>query len=202
MRSRSLLAATSYFVESGYSAITRLCIVRTIVVNARGEVHICGSMPWVWCIWLCEWLCVQLPASKVIPDDRSTIRSLSAMRSTRLCSKVMRPVDRSSCAWLASVSWRAVGSYVSGLAPSGTSTSTGKSPQVISSTNILRGVILTNMVFSAVWLLSPLQLHRSVIIDINIAKRLFIPYVFSRYQHLSCKGKKKVLVNFVLSTKN
>ena len=93
-----------------------------------------------------QWACEQLPLRRDIPFERSIRLSLLEICSTRLCSKVISPVEKSISASFTAISWRAVGSYVSGDAPFGTSTSTSKSPHVTSSTSDFRGVMVTKIV--------------------------------------------------------
>ena len=135
-------AASLYFSESGQRLMSARCMFSTIVRSSRGDVQMCGSMPWLWLQWWCE----QVPPSVVMPSDRST--TLSPMLCVRLCSKLISPVESIISALLRRAMSDDVGSKVSGLAPCFTSSSTLKSPHVSSSARCCSGAIVTNMVFS------------------------------------------------------
>ena len=132
----------------------------------------------------------QQPAKSFIPLESGTILPSLARRSATLRSKSMRPVVKSSWASLTSVSWRAEGSYISGLIPSGTSTSTGKSPHVTSSTSCFRGAILTNIVFFSLPSLGLEQPTARVANSMNMVKRNI---VLSPNKHYNWQRYKKVL---------
>ena len=120
-------------------------MLRTIVLSSRGDVQMCGSMPWLWLQWWCE----HVPPSVVMPSERFITRL--PMLCVRLCSKLMSPVENTISASFRRAISDDLGSNVSGLAPCFTSSSTLKSPHVSSSVRCCSGAIVTNMVF----LLSP-----------------------------------------------
>ncbi len=112
--------------------------------SSRGEVQTWGSTP---CAWRCVGCaCEQLPAIVSMPRARCTRALVSARRAVRAVSKSSSPTLKTLRASFSAMNCRGVGSNVSGLAPSGTRTSTRKSSPTIVSTSVRSGAMVTNIV--------------------------------------------------------